>query len=82
MQRVCFGNKEDLRCTLNIFHHVLWESENENEDSDAMIEIRAKITLPPTTSTLERRPMRKKVPKRNSGGRIRWKLYLITGSRS
>ena len=71
MQRLCFGNKKNLRSTLNTLHPVLWESENENEDSDAMIEIRAKKTLPTTASTLERSPMRTEVPKRNSRGTIR-----------
>ena len=58
------------------------ESDNENEDSDAMIEVRTKRTLPTTVSTPERSPLRKKVPKRDSRGTTRYELYLITGFHS
>ena len=57
------------------------ESDNENEDSDAMIKVRTKRTLPTIVSTPERSPLQKKVPKivfrGTIGAILNWGVSLI-----
>ena len=81
IKKTCVG-LTFIRNAINTPHPMFCESDNENEDSDAMIEVRTKRTLPTTVSTPERSPLRKKVPKRDSRGTTRYELYLITGFHS
>lgn len=81
IKKTCVG-LASIRNAINTPHPMFCESDHENEDSDAMIEIRTKRTLPTTVSTPERSHVRKKVPRRDSRGTIRYELYLITGFHS
>ena len=81
IKKTCVG-LTFIRNAINTPHPVFCESDNENEDSNAMIEVRTKRTLPTMVSMPERSPLRKKVPKIESRGTIRYELYLIAGFQS